>query len=183
MIDRADKVDVGELLFEEVDDAIIVVGGHQNYGITALSVTACTTRLLVVRFERVAHCVMDYKSHISFVDSHSEGVGSHHNTGLTAHPLILSQSSLGIWQTTVVERCRIALLDEEICHSLGGISHTDIDDSATRYIVDYSQQLPLLVVGLSHAIRKVWAEERGLQNIRLGKCQLLHNILCHLWRC
>ena len=59
-------------------------------------VTSCSSCLLVIGFHIFRHIIMDDKTHIGLVNSHSKGIGSHHDPHIIIDKLFLVVLSLCI---------------------------------------------------------------------------------------
>ena len=57
---------------------------------TLATITTSTTGFLIIAFQRLWYVVMDHKTHIRFIDTHTKGNSCHNNVDILHQELILS---------------------------------------------------------------------------------------------
>ena len=178
-----DRFERRKFALDAAVDSCLILRPDQQHGVCTSSVTSRTPRLLVVLFERFAHRIVDHKTDVSLVDTHTESVGSHHYTCAPLGPRRLAHCSLGVPQTAVVEVGRDTVLGQKFRKFLHSIARTHIDNARARNLVDHTQQLLVLVLDVAHHILQIGTCKATAQHVRLAKAQLAHNILSHQVGC
>ena len=181
-VDVLDLFEWRKFLLETLYDAPSVVGGGQQQGVAAHAVAACAAGLLIVAFERIAHGVVGDEPHVGFVDAHAEGVGGDHHARPARDPLLLPQRAFGMPHAPMVGRGRYALPAQHVGDLLGAFARTDVDDARAGDVAYQAQQLPVLVVGVADAVRKVGTCEAAPQDMRFGEPQVAHDVFGHEFR-
>ena len=64
----------------------VLLGIEEQDGIRRFSVPPSTSGFLVLRLEMGRQVIMDDEPHVGFVDTHTEGVGRHDDTGVSSCP-------------------------------------------------------------------------------------------------
>lgn len=67
-----------------------------------LTISTGSTDLLYVALEIVRHIVMDHRSYVRLVDTHTERNRGHHNLQITSHKRILNGFALGCGHSGMV---------------------------------------------------------------------------------
>ena len=82
----------------------------------------------------------------------------------------------------MVGRGRYALPAQHVGDLLGAFARTDVDDARAGDVAYQAQQLPVLVVGVADAVRKVGTCEAAPQDMRFGEPQVAHDVFGHEFR-
>ena len=82
----------------------------------------------------------------------------------------------------VVGRGRYTLPAQHVGDLLGAFARTDVDDARTGDVAYQAQQLPVLVVGVADAVRKVGTCEAAPQDMRFAEPQVAHDVFGHEFR-
>src|SRR5678815_4870578 len=67
-----------------------------------VTITAGSSCLLVVRFERARHLIMDHKTNVGFVDTHAKGVRRDDGFELVVHECVLIPLSIACFHAPVI---------------------------------------------------------------------------------
>ena len=174
-----DRFERRKLALDAAIDSCLILRPDQQQGVCSSAVTTCTTRLLIVLLERLAHRIVDNKTHVSLVDTHTERIGSHHYTCAAIAPRRLAHRAVGVTQTTVIVVGRNAVLVQELGQLLGALARTHIYNARAADLLDHTQNLLVLVVNVAHHVLQIGTRETAAQDIRLAKTQFVHHVLCN----
>ena len=106
----------------------VVVAVIEQDGTGRLSITSCTSCFLKISFDGVWTVVMDDYADVSFVDTHSEGVGGYHDAHGIVLPVALSTVLVGMVQSGMIEGGRESGF-RQVLGNLAGVATTaDIDN-------------------------------------------------------
>ena len=80
------------------------------------SIPAGTAGLLVIGLQTFGHLVVDDIAHIAFIDSHTEGIGSHHDVHRIEGKIFLRLPSVLIIHTRMVAACADSPANQHIIY-------------------------------------------------------------------
>src|SRR6185369_16117072 len=104
------------------------------------TITTGTSRLLIVRFERAGHLIMDHETDVRFVDAHSKRVRRDDRFQFTVHERVLISFAIAGLQAPVI------LLDfkvegfQPIRQFLDRLNSRSVDDAGAFVFVQYANE-------------------------------------------
>ena len=146
------------------------------------SVASSTSGLLIVAFQTLRDIIVDNKSYIRLVDTHTEGDGSHNHVETLHQEVVLGLRTGGRIQTGMI-RCSLDVVSlQHLGQLLHLLSRQTIDDTTlTWMLTDKHDNLAIYVVSLlTYFIEEVWAVERALELSGINNAQVLLDICAHL---
>ena len=108
---------------------------------------------------------MHHKAHVGLVDTHAEGIGSHHDTALTLHPEPLPAVTLGGTETCMVELGCDPVLHKQCSYLFCVAAAAGVDDAASFGGGSYGKQAPVLVLVMHNHITQVWAHKTAAEKL------------------
>src|SRR5574344_728412 len=191
-ISRADGYleEIGDMLIYLTD--IILVGKVGNspfsqsgnvrtigeqYGIRLLAVATGASGFLKIRLDAVRRLDMYHDTHIRFVDTHTEGVGSHHNAYFVRLPFALSFVSYAVGKSGMIECGFDIIIAKEFRQFFGFLSVSDVYDGATVNLVEYVQHLGRPVLGVSHNLSEIAALKTHREHVSCPEMQFVLNVV------
>ena len=137
----------------------------QQYCVSLEPVSSCTSCLLEISFERVGTVDVYHQSYIGFVDTHSEGICSHHHSCLIVLPGFLPLVFCRCLEAGMIECCRDACLVEHIGNFLRSSATAGIYYRTALNAIEDMYQLIALIGSPPYDIREVLALEAHLKDI------------------
>ena len=180
-------VDIQNVLFvgEGVDhsfmECCLVRFGVQDDGIGFLSVSSGTSGFLKVGFGRVRQVEMQHDADIRLVDTHTEGIGCHHDADFSALPAFLPEVFDGVIQSGMIEVGGYTFVHQQFSDFFGTASVADIDDGTARYSLQDIQEFFRFVVGFAHDICQILPFKAHSEDISFPEFQTGLNI-CYDFR-
>ena len=107
---------------------------------------------------------MHHHADVRLVDTHTKGIGSHHDTHTVVLPVALTLVLDGRFQSGMIEGGTQARFRQQFCYFAGVASASHIDNGRTLHAVQQMNQVRLLVGSMTHEIGEVLALERHAEN-------------------
>ena len=126
---------------------------------------------------------MYYYAHVGLVDTHTEGIGSHHDTLLVVVPLLLAQVLNGMFQSGMIECGADVVLFYQFAYLLGASATACIHYGAATCRLEYVYQFLVLVACVAHHIRQVLALETHAEHILFAESEPVLYVIYHLRGC
>src|SRR5690606_39029143 len=146
-------------------------------------IPARTARFLIVALNALGNVVVDHKTHIGLVDSHTKGYGGHHDVHILhqEHVLVFG-TGLGIKARVVGHRTDFVDL-KDLCQFLHLFSAETIDDAGLSPMLFYkTDDVRIHILGLGpDLIKEVGPVERGLEDLGIDHPQVFDDVLLYLW--
>src|SRR5574344_1114553 len=123
-------------------------------------VTACTPRLLIITFQRLRHIIMDNKTDIGLINTHSKRYCRNNNIYVLHQKFILVCSSCCCIQAGMIRQCLDSVNAQQLSHFLHLFAAKAIYYSALAGIIfDKLYNLFLSIYFWTDFIIKVWSVE------------------------
>ena len=106
----------------------VVAAIEEQDGTGGLSVASGTTRLLEIGLDGIGTIVVDDQTDIGFVDAHTEGIGSYHDTHAVVLPVALSTVLVGMVESGMIEGGRESCVGEVFGNLASMATAAHIDD-------------------------------------------------------
>ena len=105
-------------LFDEVSLDAGILSAVKEDALGLSPVSAGPAGFLIVGFQTFGHLVMNHIAHIALVDTHAEGIGSHHDRHIIKGKIFLGLAAVFIFHTCVVAACIDAPPAEQVIHRI-----------------------------------------------------------------
>ena len=143
-----------------------------------LPVTAGPARLLVVVLNAAGHIIMYDKSHVGFVDSHTEGVGRDHDPGLIIYKAVLAFFSFQDAQSRVVTGNRNPFRGQKAVKGIHIFAGGTVNNAAVIFMFrQVFLNIAILVLRLLYAEIQVGPVKSRHMHIRIPQPQIPFDIL------
>ena len=125
---------------------------------------------------------MYHDSHVRFVDTHAEGVGSHHDAHLVLPPVVLALLLDLEIQAGMICRGRYAGGLQEGCNLARALAAAHIHYGRAGRAAEYVQHLADLGGCRAYYVGQVAARETHPEQGRILHGEVMADVLCHLGR-
>ena len=126
---------------------------------------------------------MYYYAHVGLVDTHTEGIGSHHDTLLVVVPLLLAQVLDGMFQSGMIVCGADVVLFYQFAYLLGASAAACIHYGAAACRLEDMNQFLVLVACVAHHICKILALEAHAEHVLLAESESVLYVVYHLRSC
>ena len=149
------------------------------------TVAAGSTCLLIIAFETLWHIIMNYITHIRFVDAHAECDGCHYHIDTFHEEVILILRTGVAVHTCMIRTARDIVGNQNLGKFLDFLAAQAIDDARfARMLLDIFNNVSIYIVCLmAHFIIEVRTVERRLESRSLLDSEIFHDIVLHLDSC
>ena len=142
-----------------------VFTGIEGDTYTLASITSGSTRFLIITFQALGYIIMNNKTDIRFIDTHSEGDSSNNDIN-TLHQKIILGLRTGSRIKTGMIRSRLDFIGfQHLCQFLYFLAGKTIDNATLAFVLTNKHDnltIDILVL-LSHLIIQVRAVKRTLE--------------------
>ena len=172
------------LAFHELSQFHQVLGRVERHAHALASISAGTSRLLIISFQALGYVVMYHKPHIGFVDTHTECYGGHNHIQALHDEVVLGLVALRRLHTGMVGACIDIVGPEYLRQLLHLLARQAVHYAALAGVLqDEADDVLVHVLGLgAHLIVEVGAIEGTDKIISLQYAQTLLYVAAYLVR-
>ena len=170
------------LTLHELIELLQVLVGIEGQTDALTTVTPCTTRLLIVAFQRLGDIIVDHKAYIGLVDTHTEGDGSHDHVDVLHQEGILCLGTGRRIETCMVGRSLDLVSPEDGSKLLHLLTRETVDDTAlVRVLFDELDDILVHILGLrTYLVIEVRTVKRTLELRGVDNTEVLLDVRTHL---
>ena len=173
------------LSLHELLQFVEVLAGIECQTDSLTAITTGTTCLLIVSLQRLGDIIMDHKAHIGFIDTHTEGDGSHYHVDILHKEGILCLGPRGRVKTCVISRGLDIIGSKDSSQLFYLLSRETVDDTALAgVLLDEFYDILVHILGLrTYLIVEVGTVEGTLKLRGILYSQILLDIRTYLVCC
>ena len=129
---------LGDILVgEELVEFLHILFAIEGYALTLATVAAGTTGLLIIALETLGYVVVDDKTHVGLVDTHSEGYGGDDDVDILHEELVLVLGAHLRVEASVVRERLDAVDLQQFGEVFDTLASEAVDDTALAAILTY----------------------------------------------
>ncbi len=149
---------------------------------TLTAITTSTTRLLIVAFQRLRDVVVDHKADIGFINTHTEGDGSHNHVDVLHQEVILRLGASGRVKTGMISCCLDIVGTQDGSQLLYLLTGETVNDTTlARVLFDEFDNILVHILRLgAYLVIKVRTIEGTLELSSINNSQVLLDVGTHL---
>ena len=146
------------------------------------TITAGTTGLLIIAFERLRYVVMDHETHVGLVDTHTKGDGGNDNIDSLHKEVVLRLRAGSAVKTGMIGSRLDIISTEHLGQVLHLLARQAIDDATLAWmLLDKAHDILVNLLGLgTYLVIEVGTVERALKLLGINNAQTLLDIGAHL---
>ena len=170
--------------FHELIQFLQILLSIEGNAETFSTITSGTTCFLIIAFKRLRNVIMDDKTHIGLVNTHTEGNGSHDNLDTLHQKIVLSLRAEGRLQSCMISSCPNIVGPEDLCEFLHFLTGETVDNTTlTRMLLNELDNILVHIFGLgTNLIIQVGTVKRALELVSIHDTQVFLDIRAHLVR-
>ena len=145
----------------ELSVSILII----EYALCFLLITSSSPTFLHIPFQAFWHRIVNYKAHITFVDSHTEGNCCDYYLNVIIHPISLNFLSTGIRQFSMIEVALDSIISFQVFGQLLTVLPRDAVDYSTFALKASLEHILYIffdifyLLFVTYLIQKIWPVE------------------------